>query len=108
MSYNSTTWSNHDLSIQNELGFAEHNMEQRFQRFTNPVFKINFKVGDYFKKDIQELNLQQIPSQIEITTGLRRALWLFSPDFDELFQLFSKAFVDFHWNTCLDLSKAPH
>jgi|TARA_B110000046_G_scaffold128053_1_gene134440 hypothetical protein len=49
-------------------------MEQRFQRFTNPVFKINYKVGNYFKKDQHELNLQQISSKIEITTGMRRAL----------------------------------
>ena len=105
--YNSTTWANHSLSTQNELGFSEHNMEQRFQRFTNPVFKINYKVGNYFKKDQHELNLQQISSKIEITTGMRRALWLFSPDFNELFHTLSKVFTDYHWNTCLNLSKAP-
>ena len=70
--YSTADWSAHSLESQHVLGFGEHGSEQRLQRATNPIFKIKFKVGNYFKASQQELNLHLVSSKVEITTGLRK------------------------------------
>lgn len=70
--YTSEDWSSHGLESQTLLGLNEHGSEQRLQRAANPIFKIKFKVGNYFRASQQELNLHLVSSKVEITTGLRK------------------------------------
>ncbi len=96
--YSTVDWSAHSLESQHVLGFGEHGSEQRLQRATNPIFKIKFKVGNYFKASQQELNLHLVSSKVEITTGLRKPFWHFSDDFLHYFNDFCGLFVKYHWN----------
>jgi len=43
----------------------------RFVRFNNPVFKYDYKSGDYFPKLYKDLYFFLIPSIVDLTSGLR-------------------------------------
>ena len=96
--YSSENWSAHTLETQTALGSGEHGSEQRLQRALNPIFKVKFKVGNYFKASQQELNLHLVSSKVEITTGLRKPFWQFSDDFLHFFGDFCNFFIKYHWN----------
>jgi hypothetical protein len=51
----------------------ELSSENRNLRFTNPVFKYDYKSGDYFPKLYKEAYSFLIPSVLSLTSGLRTA-----------------------------------
>ena len=47
--------------------------DQRFMRFTNPIFQYDFKVGNYMPDDIKKMNPHLFNTIKDITTGLRKS-----------------------------------
>lgn len=58
----------------------------RFVRFNNPVFKYDYKSGDYFPKLYKDLYFFLIPSIVDLTSGLRTPSWFFSTVLNELLE----------------------
>jgi hypothetical protein len=54
-------------------GLEERSSDQRFMRFMNPVFKYDFKVGNYLPDDAKKLNPHLFATIKDITTGIRKA-----------------------------------
>ena len=55
----------------NSLG--ENSNDQRFMRFMNPVFKYDFKVGNYLPDDAKKLNPHLFMTIKDLTTGIRKS-----------------------------------
>ena len=65
-------------------GLEERSSDQRFMRFMNPVFKYDFKVGNYLPDDAKKLNPHLFTTIKDITTGIRKASWFTSSDYSRL------------------------
>lgn len=52
---------------------SERTDDQRFMRFMNPVFKYDFKVGNYLPDDAKKLNPHLFATIKDITTGIRKS-----------------------------------
>lgn len=61
----------------------EKNNLVRFSRFTDPVFKYDYKSGDYFPKLYKEVYKQLFVSLINITNGLKTSPWFRFNNLDE-------------------------
>jgi heme/copper-type cytochrome/quinol oxidase subunit 1 len=57
----------------------------RYQKFQNPVFKADYKSGNYFTKVDLERFPHMINTFIELTGGIRKPSWIFSDVFIEQF-----------------------
>ena len=57
----------------------------RYQKFSNPVFRYDFKTGNYFPTTEIEFYPGLMTTASEITGGLRMSSWFFSVRFLELF-----------------------
>ena len=64
----------------------EQSSDQRFVRFMNPVFKYDFKVGNYMPDEAKKMNPHLMMSIKDITTGIRKSSWFTSADFSRLLQ----------------------
>lgn len=64
----------------------ENNSDQRFMRFMNPVFKYDFKVGNYMPDDAKKLNPHLFMTIKDVTTGIRKSSWFTSEDYSRLLQ----------------------
>ena len=73
----------------------ESSANQRFQKFNNPIFKYDYKSGDYFPKLYRDLYTHLFSTLIDLTSGLRTAPWFYSTNFFENFILESRLSVDF-------------
>ena len=51
----------------------EQSSDQRFVRFMNPVFKYDFKVGNYMPDEAKKMNPHLMMSIKDITTGIRKS-----------------------------------
>jgi len=51
----------------------EHLTDQRFVRFMNPVFKYDFKVGNYIPDDVKKMNPHLFTTIKDVTTGIRKS-----------------------------------
>jgi len=54
-------------------GLGENLNDQRFMRLMNPVFKYDFKVGNYLPDDAKKLNPHLFMTIKDITTGIRKS-----------------------------------
>jgi hypothetical protein len=54
-------------------GLNENSSDQRFMRFMNPVFKYDFKVGNYMPDDAKKLNPHMFMTIKDVTTGIRKS-----------------------------------
>jgi hypothetical protein len=52
---------------------GEKSSDQRFMRFMNPVFKYDFKVGNYMPDDIKKMNPHLFNTIKDVTTGIRKS-----------------------------------
>lgn len=52
---------------------GEKSTDQRFMRFMNPVFKYDFKVGNYMPDDIKKMNPHLFNTIKDVTTGIRKS-----------------------------------
>lgn len=59
----------------------------RYQRFTNPVFKYDYKSGDYFPKLYKDVYSHLFSSILDLTSGLRTSPWFFSANHLEVFNV---------------------
>jgi hypothetical protein len=56
----------------------------RRQRASSPVVGYNFKVGDFYPSTTLKFYPSIIRSLSDVTRGVRRAAWYFSPTFNDL------------------------
>ena len=47
--------------------------DQRFMRNMNPVFKYDFKVGNYMPDDLKKMNPHLFMTIKDVTTGIRKS-----------------------------------
>jgi hypothetical protein len=61
------------VSSQTTSAIQEGTNDQRFMRFTNPIFQYDFKVGNYMPDDVKKMNPHLFNTIKDITTGLRKS-----------------------------------
>jgi hypothetical protein len=57
----------------------------RYQRFSNPVFKYDYKSGDYFPKLHKIIHAHLFSTINDVTNGLRQSPWFLSNNYVEAF-----------------------
>jgi heme/copper-type cytochrome/quinol oxidase subunit 1 len=67
----------------NKYSNQELSNDFRYLRFANPVFKYDYKSGDYFPKLYKEVYTHLFTTLTDLTSGLRTASWFFSDKFIE-------------------------
>ena len=92
-------YSTHELINNNNVDkFLLNNEEisttSRVLRFNNPIFKYDYKSGDYFPKLYKDLYSFLIPSILDLTSGLRTPSWYFSITLNELLDINLTFFID--------------
>lgn len=55
-------------------------------RIANPIFKYDFKVGNYMPDDAKKMNPHLFATIKDITTGIRKSAWFASEDYSRLFR----------------------
>jgi heme/copper-type cytochrome/quinol oxidase subunit 1 len=81
------TTSNTNLSgvLSRSISILQENTtDQRFMRFTNPVFQYDFKVGNYMPDDMKKMNPHLFNTIKDITTGIRKSAWFASDDYSRM------------------------
>jgi len=71
--YRSNYFNNTGSNIQTKYTNEEITLNTRHQRFLNPIFKYDFKSGDYFPKVYKELYTYLFSTILDTTSGLRTA-----------------------------------
>lgn len=84
--YSSSTLSLNSSSSSLKHVLNESTEDQRFMRNMNPVFKYDFKVGNYMPDDLKKMNPHLFMTIKDVTTGIRKSAWFFSPDYSRLLQ----------------------
>lgn len=82
------TVSVNSASLSDTFGYtlSESTDNQRFARFMNPVFKYDFKVGNYMTDDMKKMNPHLFTSIKDVTTGIRKSSWFTSSEYSNLFK----------------------
>jgi heme/copper-type cytochrome/quinol oxidase subunit 1 len=83
--YTSKQWSSLDLNDKLMFSNQEISSNFRFQKFSNPVFRYDYKAGNYLTKDDIKAYPTLFTTISEITGGIRKASWFFSGTFLEVF-----------------------
>jgi len=65
----------------------------RYQRALNPVFKYDYKLGNYFTKEDITMTPFMFTTAIDVTGGIRKSSWFFSSKFSELFDANLKTYL---------------
>ena len=73
--------------------FQEKVTNYRFLRSANPVFKYDFKVGNYMPDDTKKMNPHLFRTIQDLTTGVRKSSWFTSEDFSRLLQSSAVSFL---------------
>lgn len=73
INFTSSSFNDLDSNVKNLISEEETSETSRNVRFTNPVFKYDFKSGDYFPKLYKEIYPHLFSTLSDITTGLRTA-----------------------------------
>lgn len=86
-SLTSSSVVNNPLSLEDRISYSNEEVTSNFrqQRFQNPVFRYNYKIGHYFTKSDLFLHSTLFTTQSELTGGIRKSAWFLSPMFSELF-----------------------
>jgi hypothetical protein len=79
--YLTNSFSTESLENQHILGKQESSANYRFQRLQNPVFKYDFKVGNYMPDENKVKSPFLYTTIHDLTTGIRKANWAYSADF---------------------------
>lgn len=85
--FNATNHVDMDTTESFLLNNEEVSNNSRFLRFNNPVFKYDYKSGDYFPKLYKDVYSFLIPSILDLTSGLRTPSWFFSSSLTELLEI---------------------
>jgi len=78
--FQTSTLTDNTLNSQSEGTFFF-----RYQRALNPVFKYDYKLGNYFTKEDTTMTPFMFTTAIDVTGGIRKSSWFFSAKFVELF-----------------------
>jgi hypothetical protein len=73
LSYASNYFTNNNSQIQTKYFNEELSSSSRYLRFNNPVFKYDYKSGDYFPKLYKEVYTYLFSSINDLTGGLKQA-----------------------------------
>ena len=75
-------------SISSDAYYApqEAHSSWRFARSVNPVFRYDFKVGNYIPDDTKKLNPHLLTTIKDVTMGLRKPSWFYSSEYRQLLQ----------------------
>ena len=85
-SYSVYSPSLQSVSEWSSTSMNENSSDQRFMRFMNPVFRYDFKVGNYMPDDVKKLNPHLFMTIKDVTTGIRKSSWFTSEDYSRLLQ----------------------
>jgi hypothetical protein len=74
----SSEYTSSTLSINSSASGLKHVLnestgDQRFMRNMNPVFKYDFKVGNYMPDDLKKMNPHLFMTIKDVTTGIRKS-----------------------------------
>ena len=71
----SLTSVNDSLDLTDKISYANEELTSNFrqQRFQNPVFRYNYKIGHYFTKADVYLNSTMFTTQSELTGVIRKS-----------------------------------
>ena len=94
LNYKSNYFSNTSFSFLNKYSNEETSENFRYLKFYNPVFKYDFKSGDYFPKLYKEAYSYLFLSMSEAVGSLRSAPWFLSPKYFEYFNTNFSNFFD--------------
>ena len=83
--YFSNYFNNTSLSFINKYTNEETSEVSRYLRFYNPIFKYDFKSGDYFPKIYKEVYTYLFMSRADALGSLRNAPWFLSSKYVEYF-----------------------
>ena len=72
------------LEHQNLMAGEEVSSFARRQRASSPVVGYNFKVGDFYPSTTLKFYPSVFRSLSDVTRGVRRAAWYFSPTFQDM------------------------
>jgi len=77
--------SSHDSNSVLATGILQEKLSDcRSLRMFNPVFKYDFKVGNYLPDDAKKMNRHLFATIKDLTTGVRKSSWFSSEDFSTL------------------------
>ena len=85
VTYSSQNWNSLDLNNKSMFNNIETSLNFRYQKFTNPIFRYDYKAGNYITKQDKEAFPYLFTTISEITGGIRKSSWFFSSTFIELF-----------------------
>lgn len=83
LKFNSDFFNNLKFNSKNLYINEESSQQTRFIRSQNPIFKYDYKSGDYFPKLYKEVYPYLFTSIADLTGGLRQANWYFSLNYFE-------------------------
>ena len=85
LSYSSKYFSNTSSEFNSKFTNEEMYDSSRYLKFYNPVFKYDYKSGDYLPKTQQKLYTHLFTSISDITNSVRTASWFYSENFLKAF-----------------------
>ncbi len=85
--YNSNYFNNLSLNFNNTYANEELSNNSRYLKFYNPVFKYDYKSGDYFPKLYKEVYNYLFTTIGELTSSVRTAPWFLSDKYLEAFNI---------------------
>ena len=95
ISYSSNFFSNTDATFNTKYLNEENHNNSRYLKFYNPVFKYDYKSGDYFPKLYKQVYSYLFTSLNDVTNSVRTAPWFISENYAESFK---ENFFDFYKN----------
>jgi len=84
LNFKSDYYNNLDQNLSNKLLLEESSESSRFLKFDNPVFKYDYKSGNYFPPLYNDIFSHLFTTIADITSSTAKASWYFSPKFNEL------------------------
>jgi hypothetical protein len=93
LNFKSEYFNNVSISSNTLLSGEESSNYSRFMRFENPVFKYDYKSGNYFPPLYTEIFPQLMTTMADTPSGLLKPIWFFSSKYEELFLSYIKPYT---------------
>lgn len=85
--YDSAALTQDSLNTLSESSMQENALNYRYLRLQNPVFKYDFKLGNYLPDTAKLLSSHLFTTVNDVTAGVRRSSWFTSFEFKQAFNL---------------------
>lgn len=95
LNYTSNFFSDVSSTFNTKYFNEENHNNARYLRFYNPIFKYDYKSGDYFPKLYKQVYNYLFTSINDLTNSVRTAPWFISENYSEAFK---ENFSDFYKN----------